>query len=81
MTPQWLTRSLCRFKDGNEISFNEEKKGRDTLLVGIASGMRGSFGTKCNKNFYVLPLWIASPKVQNFFEHLELNLSFFFIHL
>ena len=48
MTPQWLTRSLCRFKDGNEISFNEEK-GRDTLLVGIASGMRGSFGTKCNK--------------------------------
>ena len=50
MTPQWLTRSLCRFKDGNEISFNEEKKGRDTLLVGIASGMRGSFGTKCNKS-------------------------------
>ena len=23
MTPQLLTRSLCRFKDGNEIFFNE----------------------------------------------------------
>ena len=25
MTPQSLTRSLCRFKDGNEIFFNERQ--------------------------------------------------------
>ena len=74
MTPQWLTRSLCRFKDGNEISFNEEKKGGDTLLVGIASGMRGSFGTKCNKS------WNESVLFQKVQFLLEQNLSFF-IHL